>query len=236
MHRSLMGCSDIVGWTNNHNATCLDYGAFCTNGAFKPNSRWASGANFNYPESNCCACGGGGDPLPPPPPPMDGLTTHKYELHLNAICRGADRTANKVSLESCEEHCASRKCACSHFSKGQCRFTYTFLGLLSVPAQDARSMSSAFVRPGAADEKSALKAAAKEKADAEAAAAAAAAKGKAFNPFAACGTSPPAHMAPGFYMYAGPTFEWGARLAACCLLYTSPSPRDRTRSRMPSSA
>ena len=51
------GSADIVGWTNNHNATCLDYGAFCTNGAFKPNSRWASGANFNYPESNCCACG-----------------------------------------------------------------------------------------------------------------------------------------------------------------------------------
>ena len=26
------------------------------------------------------------------------------------------------------------------------------------------------------------------------------------------------------------------RLSKCCLLYTSPSPRDRTRSRMPSSA
>ena len=28
----------------------------------------------------------------------------------------------------------------------------------------------------------------------------------------------------------------GDRVELCCLLYTSPSPRDRTRSRMPSSA
>ena len=32
-------------------------------------------------------------------------------------------------------------------------------------------------------------------------------------------------------------FKWGIiGLAMACLLYTSPSPRDRTRSRMPSSA
>ena len=31
-------------------------------------------------------------------------------------------------------------------------------------------------------------------------------------------------------------FEWGLILPLTCLLYTSPSPRDRTRSRMPSSA
>ena len=30
--------------------------------------------------------------------------------------------------------------------------------------------------------------------------------------------------------------SWGERLQYLCLLYTSPSPRDRTRSRMPSSA
>ena len=30
--------------------------------------------------------------------------------------------------------------------------------------------------------------------------------------------------------------EYGLRLGTDCLLYTSPSPRDRTRSRMPSSA
>ena len=30
--------------------------------------------------------------------------------------------------------------------------------------------------------------------------------------------------------------NWNADLMATCLLYTSPSPRDRTRSRMPSSA
>ena len=36
-----------------------------------------------------------------------------------------------------------------------------------------------------------------------------------FDPFAACGASPPAHVAPSFYMYDGPTFFWGERLAAC---------------------
>ena len=34
---------------------------------------------------------------------------------------------------------------------------------------------------------------------------------------------------------AGTTIEWVDE-ATTCLLYTSPSPRDRTRSRMPSSA
>ena len=33
-----------------------------------------------------------------------------------------------------------------------------------------------------------------------------------------------------------PKFMPGGAQAKCCLLYTSPSPRDRTRSRMPSSA
>ena len=32
------------------------------------------------------------------------------------------------------------------------------------------------------------------------------------------------------------TFEWAKSYFIGCLLYTSPSPRDRTRSRMPSSA
>ena len=40
--------------------------------------------------------------------------------------------------------------------------------------------------------------------------------------------------------YAGDKFEciviYGRRRVGNCLLYTSPSPRDRTRSRMPSSA
>ena len=36
---------------------------------------------------------------------------------------------------------------------------------------------------------------------------------------------------------AGDSFEqWGYSLASACLLYTSPSPRDATLSRMPSSA
>ena len=32
------------------------------------------------------------------------------------------------------------------------------------------------------------------------------------------------------------TYSMGMDVLGCCLLYTSPSPRDRTRSRMPSSA
>ena len=32
------------------------------------------------------------------------------------------------------------------------------------------------------------------------------------------------------------TVNWSETLTKICLLYTSPSPRDRTRSRMPSSA
>ena len=48
------------------------------------------------------------------------------------------------------------------------------------------------------------------------------------------------------HMDVAEAFAWGQKfklgygkhppLAGCCLLYTSPSPRDRTRSRMPSSA
>ena len=38
------------------------------------------------------------------------------------------------------------------------------------------------------------------------------------------------------YMWAGPHHLHYTALPDCCLLYTSPSPRDRTRSRMPSSA
>ena len=34
----------------------------------------------------------------------------------------------------------------------------------------------------------------------------------------------------------GPSGSGKSTLIRCCLLYTSPSPRDRTRSRMPSSA
>ena len=40
----------------------------------------------------------------------------------------------------------------------------------------------------------------------------------------------------GDYIEASSTEEIRLLLGLCCLLYTSPSPRDRTRSRMPSSA
>ena len=36
--------------------------------------------------------------------------------------------------------------------------------------------------------------------------------------------------------YSAPLYYRGFTKSLCCLLYTSPSPRDRTRSRMPSSA
>ena len=38
------------------------------------------------------------------------------------------------------------------------------------------------------------------------------------------------------YRLYGLTFDYFGRTSSPCLLYTSPSPRDRTRSRMPSSA
>ena len=42
--------------------------------------------------------------------------------------------------------------------------------------------------------------------------------------------------AHGLYVIRVPAQRRTARRVAVCLLYTSPSPRDRTRSRMPSSA
>ena len=41
---------------------------------------------------------------------------------------------------------------------------------------------------------------------------------------------------PRFQQLLGDGSQWGLNLQYNCLLYTSPSPRDRTRSRMPSSA
>ena len=47
------------------------------------------------------------------------------------------------------------------------------------------------------------------------------------------GVTAPDGWAGGKHTYDGSS--WG-NVSGCCLLYTSPSPRDRTRSRMPSSA
>ena len=46
-----------------------------------------------------------------------------------------------------------------------------------------------------------------------------------------------ANIMTGMFEYkAGTNFDHGPMMQSTCLLYTSPSPRDRTRSRMPSSA
>ena len=45
-----------------------------------------------------------------------------------------------------------------------------------------------------------------------------------------------AERAPGQAVVAGQAAVAAVGQGQCCLLYTSPSPRDRTRSRMPSSA
>ena len=163
---------------------------------------------FNWPEKNCCACGATSVNSPPPPPEGDGTTAHGYALHLGSYCRGADRTFKKESVEECEAHCASRKCACSHFGKGVCRFTYSYVGLLR-----SNEGFRAFVRPGASSSPAALKAAA-----AEAAVAAAAVAAPKANPMAACGAPPPSRVPPTFYMYDGPEFMWGERRQPllCC--------------------
>lgn len=189
-------CTDSPNWTNGHGATCANYAAWCTGGAFKADASWASGEGFNWPERHCCVCGGTANRAmaPPPPPPFDGFTAHRYELHLGSYCRGADREVKKPSLELCEAHCASRKCACAHFARGLCRFGFTYLGLLR-----SDEGFSAFVRPNAASEPAAIKAAQRL------------AGGP---PTATCG-KPPSRVVPSFYMYDGPAFAWAERLAAC---------------------
>ena len=194
-------------WHNGHNATCATYmqSAMCVNGALAPSASWASGAAFNWPERNCCGCGLAAALTASPPPPIgDGATTHGYTLHLGTYCRGADRTTKKDSAGACEAHASSRKVACAHFGGGVCRFTYTFLGLLKAESSGFQS----FVRPGAADDKAALKAAAAEEAKAKAALTAS------VSPLQACGPPTP-RVPPSFYMYDGPEFMWGERLAAC---------------------
>lgn len=203
----MSACVDEPLWHNGHNATCATYmqSAMCVNGALAPSASWASGAAFNWPERNCCGCGLAAALTASPPPPIgDGATTHGYTLHLGTYCRGADRTTKKDSAGACEAHASSRKVACAHFGGGVCRFTYTFLGLLKAESSGFQS----FVRPGAADDKAALKAAAAEEAKAKAALTAS------VSPLQACGPPTP-RVPPSFYMYDGPEFMWGERLAAC---------------------
>ena len=197
------GCIDTFGWTNGQaGKTCADYAQWCDGGTFRVGATWAGGETFNFPERNCCACGGSGAAAsPPPPPPSDGVSSHGYATHLGFTCRGADRTAKYKDVERCEQHCAERKCACTHFGKGVCKFTYTYTGILRSAEAGAYTT---YVRPGAAAEEEAVKVAERERL----------AQQVAKTPGLACG-GPAPRLSPKFYLYDGPAFMWGERLVAC---------------------
>jgi hypothetical protein len=65
-------CTDTPGWQNNNGFGCDIYAnnggrsrtvngqtpvGWCANGAAAPGQEWTLGANWNYPENNCCVCG-----------------------------------------------------------------------------------------------------------------------------------------------------------------------------------
>lgn len=54
-------CEDLdPSWKNQDSLTCQMYTAsWCTGDGFKPYSSRFSGAQYGYPEKQCCACGGG---------------------------------------------------------------------------------------------------------------------------------------------------------------------------------
>ena len=188
-------CVDVADWTNGHGKTCTDYAFACADGDFKPEFRWLAGMEFHSPETACCACGRQthGRSRPPPPPEVP-TTVHGYSFHISSYCRGADREVKKPTFADCESHCASRKCACAHFGNGLCRMGYTYLGLIH-----SKGDFSAMVRPDAASDPGALAAQAREEA----------------TPAETCRSSLARRMPPKFYMYDGPEFLWGERLAAC---------------------
>ena len=192
-------CTDEPDWTNGRGQTCKEYAQkFCVDGKLAKEFAWLGGEFFKTPESSCCACGRTSHASPPPPPAAD-MSVHGYFLHSHQYCRGADREVKKTSMGSCEEHCASRKCACAHFSNGMCRFTFTYVGLLR-----SHEGFDAFVRPGAQADPGAIAAKTREEAAAK-------------TPAEACGAPPPRRVTPTFYMYDGPEFMWGDRLTRCYL-------------------
>lgn len=54
-------CDDLdPDWNNKHGLTCAMYThSFCTGDGFRPHSTQYSGAEYEYPEKQCCSCGGG---------------------------------------------------------------------------------------------------------------------------------------------------------------------------------
>ena len=172
-------CLDWPGWTNGRGKTCSDYTAtYCAAGALRPEFAWLGGDFLKYPEHACCACGGGTSHAPPPPP-AQAMTVHGYVLHVNSFCRNADRDVKKASFAECEAHCSSRKCACAHFANGECKFSFTFFGLL---LSREGVGSNAITRPGSELEEAAVRAAAAEE--------------RAKHPEDRCGPLPARHVPP----------------------------------------
>ena len=64
-------CTDTPGWHNQYDSTCADYvkDARCAGKAIRKGNEWAFGAEWKFPEHNCCACGKPADVMPPPSPP-----------------------------------------------------------------------------------------------------------------------------------------------------------------------
>ena len=52
-------CRDTPGWKNPYGLTCAGYVTerHCSRGSFASGHAWAGGAQFGYPEHNCCVCG-----------------------------------------------------------------------------------------------------------------------------------------------------------------------------------
>ena len=50
-------CTDTTPWDNNSGKGCIDYAAFCSDGAVRTGAEWSLGPRFNFPELHCCVCG-----------------------------------------------------------------------------------------------------------------------------------------------------------------------------------
>eukprot|EP00966_Prymnesium_polylepis_P060884 1412212-Prymnesium_polylepis.3 len=184
-------CEDTAGWHNKVEKTCADYAEnYCANRAFKAGNAWLGGEAFNWPERNCCECGK--RPPAPPPAPKKPAT---YEVHHNLACKGADHQVKKVTVATCQAHCAERKCACFHYGKGLCRFGFRFLGLVKSTSGFAayvRTIDGVEIAMESNKPPLAPRAAAAE----------------------SC-APPAARVPPSFYLYEGEAFDWVERLVAC---------------------
>lgn len=106
-------CIDSSGWRNKYGATCAKYvhDLLCKDGRVVEGQAWASGAEYNFPERNCCACGKGTrtppphpHPPPPSPPPCDAVRARKDLRQINpptwCVALSFDRAACERSFVS----------------------------------------------------------------------------------------------------------------------------------------